>query len=69
MYTSRIAIVGITSFIVQLFTKVHYHCKESECDCSCYDKIKQILFYPLRSMSPSHRFGRSETLSIPTPAR
>ena len=44
MYTSTIAIVGITSFVVQLFTKVHCYCKESECDCSCYDKIRQILF-------------------------
>ena len=46
MYTSSIAIVGLTSFIIQLFTKVHCHCKESECDCSCYDKIRQILFPP-----------------------
>ena len=44
MYTSTIAIVGLTSFIIQVFTKVHCHCKESECDCSCYDKIRQILF-------------------------
>ena len=43
MFTSTIAIVGLTSFIVQIFTKVHCHCKESECDCSCFDKIKQIL--------------------------
>ena len=55
MYTSTIAIVGITSFIVQVFTKVHCHCKESDCTCSCYDKIRQILFPPkpvFRRMEP-----------------
>ena len=57
MYTSTIAIVGITSFIVQLFTKVHCHCKESECDCSCYEKFRQVLF-PLKPI-----VGRIEPLA------
>ena len=45
-YTSGIAIVGLTSFIIQLFTKVRCHCKESECAYNCYDKIKQIMSPP-----------------------
>ena len=46
MFTSSSAIVGLVSFIIQLFTKDRCHCKESECDGSCYDKIRQILFPP-----------------------
>ena len=56
MYTSTISIVGITSFIVQLFTKVHCHCKESECDCSCYERFRQAFF------------RQSIVTPIPTPA-
>ena len=55
MYTSTIAIVGITSFIVQVFSKITCHCKESDCSCSCYDKIRQVLFpksNPFRRMEP-----------------
>ena len=59
MYTSTIAIVGLTSFIVQVVTKVHCHCKESECDCSCYDKIRQFLF----SRPPTPKLTRMEPLA------
>ena len=43
MYTLSIAIAGITSLVMQLVTKVHCHCQESDCTFSCYDKIRQIL--------------------------
>ena len=55
MYTSSIAIVGITSFIIQIFSKITCHCKESDCSCSCYDKIRQVLFsspHPIKEWSP-----------------
>ena len=61
MYTSTLAIVGVTSLAIQLFTKIHGHCKESECDCSCYDKIRQILFPPKSSLQP--RLRRMEPLA------
>ena len=46
MYTSSIVIAGLTSFIVQLFTKVHCHCNECDYECSCYEKIRQFFFAP-----------------------
>ena len=56
MYTSSIVIVGITSFIVQVFSKITCHCKESDCSCSCDDKIRQVLLSspnPINRMEPS----------------